>query len=223
MRIKKVKSMCHPEALAKGSCEILHCVQNESGRSMVEMLGVLAVIGVLSVAGISGYSVAMRSHRANEAINAASMLYISALAKEAATGITSASYTAEFGNAPSGISEIGYSGGAISITFSDQTLCTQVKNKLGDKAGECNAGTLKVTFGETCRTNPSICTAWQKCEHNECVCDSTTVATNHPCPSDPEDCENLSTIVCSFDEASSTREFSHASCTSDDIVLCRYN
>ena len=37
----------------------------ESGRSMVEMLGVLAIIGVLSVGGIAGYGLAMRKHRAN--------------------------------------------------------------------------------------------------------------------------------------------------------------
>jgi len=33
--------------------------KNESGRSMVEMLGVLAVIGVLSIGGIYGYKMAM--------------------------------------------------------------------------------------------------------------------------------------------------------------------
>ena len=33
--------------------------KNESGRSMVEMLGVLAIIGVLSVGGIAGYKMAM--------------------------------------------------------------------------------------------------------------------------------------------------------------------
>ena len=44
---------------------------NESGRSMVEMLGVLAIIGVLSVAGIAGYTTAMNSYRANEAVNQA--------------------------------------------------------------------------------------------------------------------------------------------------------
>lgn len=43
----------------------------ETGRSMVEMLGVLAVIGVLSVAGVGGYTSAMNQHRANEAINRA--------------------------------------------------------------------------------------------------------------------------------------------------------
>ncbi len=42
----------------------------ESGRSMVEMLGVLAIIGVLSVGGIAGYSHSMRKHRANQIVDA---------------------------------------------------------------------------------------------------------------------------------------------------------
>ena len=37
----------------------------ESGRSMVEMLGVLAIIGVLSIAGIAGYKFALNKFRAN--------------------------------------------------------------------------------------------------------------------------------------------------------------
>ena len=44
----------------------------ESGRSMVEMLGVLAIIGVLSVGGIAGYSLGMRKHRANQIVDTAS-------------------------------------------------------------------------------------------------------------------------------------------------------
>ena len=44
----------------------------ESGRSMVEMLGVLAIIGVLSVGGIAGYSLGMRRHRANGIADVAS-------------------------------------------------------------------------------------------------------------------------------------------------------
>jgi type II secretory pathway pseudopilin PulG len=43
---------------------------NESGRSMVEMLGVLAIIGVLSIGGIAGYTMAMNRYRANEIVNA---------------------------------------------------------------------------------------------------------------------------------------------------------
>ncbi len=42
---------------------------NESGRSMIEMLGVLAIIGVLSIGGISGYSKAMSKHRVNKSID----------------------------------------------------------------------------------------------------------------------------------------------------------
>ncbi len=41
----------------------------ESGRSMVEILGVLAVIGVLSAGGIYGYSFAMDKYRANDIVN----------------------------------------------------------------------------------------------------------------------------------------------------------
>lgn len=39
---------------------------NQSGRSMIEMLGVLAIIGVLSVGGIAGYSKAMTKFKINK-------------------------------------------------------------------------------------------------------------------------------------------------------------
>ncbi len=45
-----------------------HTNLNDSGRSMVEMLGVLAVIGVLSIAGIMGYTYAMTKYQANQII-----------------------------------------------------------------------------------------------------------------------------------------------------------
>ena len=41
-------------------------LKNQSGRSMVEMLGVLAIIGVLSVGGIAGYKMAMRKNAVNK-------------------------------------------------------------------------------------------------------------------------------------------------------------
>ena len=44
-------------------------LKSQSGRSMVEMLGVLAIIGVLSVGGIAGYSLSMRRHRANQVVD----------------------------------------------------------------------------------------------------------------------------------------------------------
>jgi len=47
---------------------------NQSGRSMVEMLGVLAIIGVLSVGGISGYSKAMAKYKLTKAQDQITML-----------------------------------------------------------------------------------------------------------------------------------------------------
>ena len=47
---------------------------NQSGRSMIEMLGVLAIVGVLSVGGIAGYSKAMSKVKNNRFISEASEL-----------------------------------------------------------------------------------------------------------------------------------------------------
>ena len=44
-------------------------IKNQSGRSMLEMLGVLAIVGILSVAGIAGYSKAMQKQRINNIRN----------------------------------------------------------------------------------------------------------------------------------------------------------
>lgn len=41
----------------------------QSGRTMVEMLGVLAIIGILSIAGITGYSYAITKNKTNNLIN----------------------------------------------------------------------------------------------------------------------------------------------------------
>ena len=125
---------------------------NQAGRSMVEMLGVLAVIGVLSVAGIAGYTSAMRQYKANEIVNATSVLYIMAQSQKQGQG-DNMNYTS-IGAAPTGTSQISYDNTtkAITITFTDDTLCPSVKNKLGDKAGECTVGSLIVTFGETAST-----------------------------------------------------------------------
>ena len=43
--------------------------KTESGRSMIEMLGVLAIIGVLSVGGLAGYNMAMGRVRVNRVID----------------------------------------------------------------------------------------------------------------------------------------------------------
>ncbi|MBS4772891.1 MAG: hypothetical protein KHX55_01285 [Proteobacteria bacterium] len=61
----------------------------QSGRSMVEMLGVLAIIGVLSVGGISGYSKAMAKFKLTKAQDQLTMLLMNIRTAYA----TSPSYT----------------------------------------------------------------------------------------------------------------------------------
>ena len=59
---------CHSRAQTRESRKTAFRIA-QSGRSMVEMLGVLAVIGVLSIGGIMGYSYGMDKYRANETTN----------------------------------------------------------------------------------------------------------------------------------------------------------
>ena len=58
-----------------GRLEMKNLYKSEqSGRSMVEMLGVLAIIGVLSVGGIAGYSKAMAKYKTTQTLDQLSML-----------------------------------------------------------------------------------------------------------------------------------------------------
>ena len=122
---------------------------NQAGRSMVEMLGVLAIIDVLSVAGISGYTAAMRSHRTNEVVNAASMLYITAMTQNAGNGPSAdVNYSdLDNGTLPS-VETFKYdkNNKNITVTFKDTDDCEMAKNKLGDNKASGTCPTLTITF-----------------------------------------------------------------------------
>ncbi|MBQ7413395.1 MAG: hypothetical protein IJV07_03885 [Alphaproteobacteria bacterium] len=53
-------------------------MRNDSGRSMVEMLGVLAIVGLLSLGGVLGYRYALDKHRANELLHSVHMMVTTA-------------------------------------------------------------------------------------------------------------------------------------------------
>lgn len=61
-------------------------VSNQTGRSMIEMLGVLAIVGVLSVAGIAGYSKAMAKYKTNKLIDQVSTIVANTKTKFVAQG-----------------------------------------------------------------------------------------------------------------------------------------
>ncbi|MGN0919346.1 MAG: hypothetical protein ACI4OR_01100 [Alphaproteobacteria bacterium] len=115
----------------------------ESGRSMVEMLGVLAIIGVLSVSGVAVYTAAINKHRANELLNEASKR-AAIVAMQITAGKTGDDLSiAEFTN-PSGYVfgvASGYKAGdkTFSLTLAkngggkiDKAICAQMKVALGD-------------------------------------------------------------------------------------------
>lgn len=123
----------------------------ESGRSMVEMLGVLAIIGVLSVGGIAGYTLSMRRHRANNVADGAAKLALVAYSQcqnamltknysdvndcGSGDGVKLSFTDAGLGNLPSGVSSItvtaienpGGTGAAddvkVQVSFGDENLC----------------------------------------------------------------------------------------------------
>ncbi|MBQ3695590.1 MAG: hypothetical protein II938_01295 [Alphaproteobacteria bacterium] len=122
---------------------------NESGRSMVEMLGVLAIIGVLSVGGIAGYTAAIRTHKVNEIVNATYMCYMLGMAQNAGTGGQEMMCSSK----PDGVTSITFqTTNQIEIVgIADATLCAQVKAKFDNKATDCpNASpfTITVTLGD---------------------------------------------------------------------------
>ena len=93
---------------------------NESGRSMVEMLGVLAIVGVLSVGGLAGYTTAMNKYRATEIMNAISLTLVAAESEGTTKTYTSA-YSALPGAVSSIIQEITVNPGEHTIVFDEQT------------------------------------------------------------------------------------------------------
>ena len=142
----------------------------ESGRSMVEMLGVLAIIGVLSVGGIAGYSLAMRRHRANQILDIASkyaVIVYNQCQKKISDGLASDApdcfYTeadvisfkdAGIGTLPAGLigfastgftvdPKTGYDTFVTYLEFSDPKLCQTVGSVTGTGCGS-NYVSLKI-------------------------------------------------------------------------------
>ena len=127
-------------------------MNNENGRSMVEMLGVLAIIGVLSVAGIAGYTMAMRAYRANEILQGASMLYAVGRAQNGGTGGAILTYANGIGGTiPGNATEIQFNANnTVTITAQDHPDCMAIQNKVGtNDAGVVYASTPCPDNGST--------------------------------------------------------------------------
>lgn len=129
-------------------------LNQESGRSMVEMLGVLAIIGVLSIGGIAGYSMAMNRYKANEILNAASVANVMAMSQNQGNGLygSGATYNALIG----GSSEVGgvdttkiQVDAANTVTITSGVVsgvCEALKNIAGAKVTCSGQGDATINF-----------------------------------------------------------------------------
>ena len=136
-------------------------LKSQSGRSMVEMLGVLAIIGVLSVGGIAGYSLSMRRHRANQVVDIVSKYAVMAynfchqwlasgnsdwedIGECSGNNALPFFLDADLGGFPAGVTWVRFDGidqtdytnsgvenVVITVTFSDQKLCQAVASITG--------------------------------------------------------------------------------------------
>ena len=109
---------------------------NESGRSMVEMLGVLAIIGVLSIGGIAGYTQAMKKYRVNEAINQISLTSV-----ECQGGYGDASVNASI--VATSVINCSCSGtnGVVVCTSTDSVKFADISDAIPSTVGTFDAGT----------------------------------------------------------------------------------
>ena len=108
-------------------------IVSETGRSMVEMLGVLAVMGVLSVSAIYGYQIAMRRYRAGDIAQAVSALYTTAKSANGGEGECITLSSTSLGTKIAGVNvemvaDATMDTAQISIQMDDEDLCSAVEN-----------------------------------------------------------------------------------------------
>ena len=135
--------------------------KSETGRSMVEMLGVLSIIGVLSVGGISAYTTAMEKHKANELLHQASMLATTISAQAMTNNGTLPSTITSFGNSnygtfsPSTTDALDGKGFTITISNMDSAVCTRMEKMAGGmvQGASCSGTTLTLSYYKNLATN----------------------------------------------------------------------
>jgi len=108
-------------------------LNNETGRSMIEMLGVLAIIGVLSVGGIAGYSKAMMQYKINKTADQVSQVV---------TNVRTL-----FGSQKD-YKALGYSGNAVNLIKKSHLAPDELWNSAGTDLENVFGGYFHITYGK---------------------------------------------------------------------------
>jgi len=109
---------------------------SQSGRSMVEMLGVLAIVGILTVGGMSGYKTAMKRFRANNVLEVISSASLEAQRLNKTVGLAALDDVPESALVCIG-SLTAYSGGQVVVGFKSDASCTDEPAMMGASIGRC--------------------------------------------------------------------------------------
>ena len=136
-------------------------IRNESGRSMIEMLGVLAIIGVLSIGGLAGYTMAMNRHRANQVLDYVSRAAVIAQTYgdgSQAVNSTNCSVLLDSETPPTGLSSCTVSKNAdtdiviVTVAYSNNTrIANAVANRCSKQAHISTDGTT-FTFNDSSKS-----------------------------------------------------------------------
>ena len=121
---------------------------NETGRSMVEMLGVLAIMGILSIGGIAGYTYAMNRLKANDIIDGVNKRAVAlSTYMLLGTGVSATTLDAEFANKIGDFPvALAAADPGFTLTVSEITrpVCNHVLNNGVQMARTITLGTTKV-------------------------------------------------------------------------------
>ena len=223
--------------------------KNESGRSMVEMLGVLAVVGVLSVGGISAYTTAMEKNKANELLHRASMLATTISAQAMTNNGTLPSTVTSFGNTNYGTfsttatEALDGKGFSIEISNMDSAVCTQMEKMGGGMVREatCDGTTATITYYKNLATNdeegknsptgpdPACmdvkCDDGLKCFHGECKCSSGLFKCGTECCAEGAYCSqgaDISTYTCAVPEDGDCKKNSDCKDAEGNVDTSKY-
>ncbi len=164
MKTKHINSICHSEralcteesiikdsllnGLPRPTSGLAMTPGNESGRSLVEMLGVLAVMGILTIGGIAGFNYAMDRSKANDILDGVNKRAI-ALSSYLmlGTNISATTLDAEFsnhiGDATVALSPAG-SGFKMTVSGLTDSVCDQVLTNGLKMASEITLGETKI-------------------------------------------------------------------------------
>ena len=144
---------------------------HQSGRSMIEMLGVLAIIGVLSVGGLAGYNMAMHKIRINKVVEEMQLMMatLDSFNPGSGTKVTGLDYTKyiDVSSLKAALNVVGASFNAlvsgydnrytyvISFKNASEELCLELITKLDDGTDSITLNTLNGGYQNSALLNSS--------------------------------------------------------------------